>query len=94
MAFYDGTSLEQIDDVYRNEVVTSPDGELAAWIDRTGPERPAGQVAQVVVVEVRTGDVVFSSAEGMGGEKGDDLPVLYGELPPTVVELTNDRWSG
>lgn len=91
VAFYDGKSLTSIEDVYRSEVVTSPDGELAAWINRYGPERPAGQVAEVVVTEVRTGDVVFRSSEGMGGEKGDDLPVLYGELPPTVVELTADK---
>ena len=90
VAFYDGKALHQIDDVYRNEVVTSPNGELAAWINRYGPERPAGQVAEVVVIEVRTGNVVFTTSEGMGGDKDDDLSVLYGELPPTVVELTND----
>jgi hypothetical protein len=89
-AFYDGTTMTPIDDVY-GEIVTSPDGELAAWIDRSGPERPAGQVAQVLVVEVRTGDVVFSSAEGMGGEKGDDMADRYEELTPAVVELTSDE---
>lgn len=89
-AFYDGTTLAPIEDVY-SEVITSPDGELAAWIDRTGPERSAGRVAQVVVVEVSTGDVVFSSADGMGGEKGDDLGDRYEELPPDVVDLTSDE---
>lgn len=87
--FYDGTTMTTIDDVY-SDVVTSPDGELAAWIDRSGPKRPAGRVAQVVVVEVRTGKVVFSSAEGMGGEKGDDLGDRYEELQPGVIELTDD----
>jgi hypothetical protein len=89
-AFYDGKALNQIDDVY-GEIVTSPDGELAAWIDRYGPERPAGPVAQVVVIEVRTGDVVFSSAEGMGGEKGDDIADRYEELTPAVVDLTAEE---
>ena len=88
--FYDGTTMTPIADVY-GDVVTSPDGELAAWIDRSGPERPAGQVARAVVVDVSTGEVVFTSAEGMGGEKGDDLPVLYGELQPRVIELTDDE---
>lgn len=89
-AFFDGTTSTPIEDVY-SEIITSPDGELAAWIDRAGPKRPAGRVAQVVVVEVATGDVVFSSADGMGGEKGDDLGDRYEELPPAVVELTADK---
>ena len=88
--FFDGETRTPIDEVDR-EVITSPDGELAAWIDRTGPERPAGQVAQVVVVRTRTGETVFSTAEGMGGEEGDDLADRYEELPPRVVDLTDER---
>lgn len=90
VAFYDGEAMTPIEDVY-GDIVTSPDGELAAWIDRSGPERPAGRVAQAVVVDVSSGEVVFSSAEGMGGEKGDDLADLYEELPPRVVELTDQE---
>lgn len=89
-AFYDGTTMTPIEDVY-SDVVTSADGELAAWIDRSGPMRPAGRVAQVLVVEVATGKVVFHTAEGMGGEKGDDIPVRYENLPPSVVELTTEQ---
>ncbi|HEU5038742.1 MAG TPA: hypothetical protein VFT70_17175 [Nocardioides sp.] len=88
--FFDGTTMTEVPDVY-SDVITSPDGELAAWIDRTGPERPAGRVAQVVVVDTRTGDPVFESSEGLGGEKGDDLGDRYEELPPSVVDLTADR---
>lgn len=88
--FFDGTSMTPVPDVY-SDVITSPDGELAAWIDRTGPERPAGRVAQVVVVDTATGDRIYASSEGMGGEEGDDLGDRYEELPPAVVDLTEDR---
>jgi hypothetical protein len=88
--FLDGETRTPVEDVY-SDVITSPDGELAAWIDRTGPERPAGQVAQVVVVETATGETIFDTAEGMGGEEGDDLGDRYEELPPDVVDLTDDR---
>jgi hypothetical protein len=88
--FFDGETQEPVADVY-GDVITSPDGELAAWIDRSGPERPAGQVARVVVVDTATGETVFSSADGMGGEEGDDLGDRYEELPPGVIDLTADR---
>lgn len=88
--FFDGSTIEQVPDVYDGPI-TSPDGLLEAWVDRTGPERPAGQVAQVVVVDTATGEQVFEDAEGMGGEEGDDLGDLYEELPPAVVDLTHDR---
>lgn len=88
--FFDGRSMKAEPDVY-TDVITSPDGELAAWIDRTGPRRPAGRVAQVVVVDTATGDRIFESAEGMGGERGDDLGDRYEELPPAVIDLTSDR---
>lgn len=88
--FFDGETLAPVPDVY-SDLITTADGELAAWIDRSGPESPAGPVAQVVVVDTRTGDQVFASSEGMGGEKGDDLADLYEELPPAVVDLTHDR---
>ena len=88
--FYSGASLEPVEDVYTN-LITSPDGRLAAWIERDGPKRPAGRVAQVVVVDTRTGDRIYESADGMGGEKGDDLADRYEELPPRVIDLTADQ---
>ncbi len=88
--FFDGKTMTPVPDVYA-DLITSPDGELAAWIDRSGPIRPAGRVAQFVVVDTATGERIFASSEGMGGEKGDDLGDRYEELPPAVVDLTADR---
>lgn len=88
--FFDGASTEPVPDVYTG-VITSPDGRLAAWIDRSGPARPAGRVAQVAVVDTATGSRIYESADGMGGEKGDDLGDRYEELPPGVIDLTQDR---
>lgn len=91
-AFFDGTTLEPVPDVYTfSDVITSPSGRLAAWIDREGPQRPAGRVAQVVVVDTATGETVYENADGMGGEKGDDLGDRYEELSPDVVHLTDER---
>lgn len=87
--FFDGEEMTPIEDVY-SDIITSPDGELAAWIDRSGPEGSADEVAQVVVVATATGETVFESAEGMGGES-DDLADLYEELTPRVIDLTADR---
>ncbi|GAA4737274.1 hypothetical protein GCM10023350_21580 [Nocardioides endophyticus] len=88
--FYVGAAMEPVNDVYTN-LITSPDGELAAWIERNGPKRPSGRVAQVVVVDTRTGGRIYESADGMGGEEGDDLADLYEELPPSVIDLTDDQ---
>lgn len=88
--FYDGTTMTAVPDV-SGEIITSPDGRLAAWIDRHGPQRPAGRVRQVVVVDTETGDRVYQSADGMGGEKGDDLGDRYEELMPYVIALTGDE---
>lgn len=67
-------------------VATSPDGRYAGWVDRDGPERPGGQVARVVVVDLTTGRVVLDDSTGMGGETaGDDVGYLYSELPPTFL---------
>ncbi len=67
-------------------VATSADGRWAGWIDRDGPERPGGQVARVVVVDLTTGRVVLDDSTGMGGEDEDtDVGDLYSELPPTFL---------
>ena len=83
---FDGTDQTDLGAV-DGRVVTSPNGDLAAWIDRDGPERPAGRVAQLVVQDTETGEILFSTSEGMGGEKGDDLGDRYEELPPSVTAI-------
>lgn len=74
-----------------DEVAVSPDGEHAGWIDREGPWGPAGRVAQVVVVDLRTGQRVLRTSEGMGGGWGDDLAVRYEELEPTFLGFDEQR---
>lgn len=69
-------------------VATSADGRRVGWIDRDGPERPGGQVARVVVVDLATGRVVLDDSSGMGGKTagdGADVSDLYAELPPTFL---------
>ncbi|GAA4698634.1 hypothetical protein GCM10023349_13500 [Nocardioides conyzicola] len=91
-SFFDGTTLEPVRDVYAfDRVITSPSGRLAAWVERNGPKRPAGRVAQAVVVDTATGERVYENADGMGGEKGDDLADRYEELSPGVIDLTDER---
>ena len=74
-----------------DDVAVAPDGEHAGWIDRDGPWRPAGRVAQVVVVDLRTGQRVLRTSEGMGGGWGDDLAVRYEELEPTFLGFDEQR---
>lgn len=86
---FDGTTRTDLGSV-DGRVVTSPDGALAAWIDRDGPERPAGRAAQLVVQDTATGKIVYRTSEGMGGEEGDDLGDRYEELPPSVTAIRGD----
>lgn len=83
--FYDGTSWLPLGGDPVGRVVVSADGRYAAWIDRDGPERPAGQVREVVVADIRRGEAVLKDSSGMGGDKGDDLGDRYEELPPAVL---------
>ena len=89
-AEFDGTELRAMDDVY-SDIVASSDGRYAAWIERNGPQRPAGRVAQVVLVDAATGEDILHSAEGMGGEEGDDLSDRYEELPPEVLAFKDGK---
>lgn len=88
-AEFDGARLTTIDDVY-GSMVADPEGRYVAWIERNGPERPAGRVAQVVVHDASNGAVVFHSSDGMGGDEGDDLGDRYEELPPSVAGFEGD----
>ncbi len=68
-----------------SSIAVSRDGHLLGWIDRHGPMRPAGRVAEAVVVDLATGEITGRTSEGMGGGAGDDLGVLYSELPPVFL---------
>lgn len=96
--FHDGTrmiSLTSPDNVVlKNRIVTSADGRYAAWINSRWPDVSAGDVAEVVVVDVPKGEVVFRSTEGMG-EGDSDLVDAYEEVTPQVEGFEGDRlyWS-
>lgn len=81
---FDGQKSTPIPGAVSN-VSVSPDGRYAGWIDYDGPESPAGTLAEVVVVDLKTGRTAFTNHDGMGGEKGDDLGDRYEELPPAVL---------
>ena len=89
---FDGKALEPLPgEVWGGHVVTSADGRYAAWIDRDGPSRPAGQVLQVVAMDMGTGERVFVSSDGMGGDAGDDLNDRYAESAPVVVAISDGK---
>ena len=89
MVFVDGDTAQEVPGEV-SEVRTSLDGRYAGWIDRDGPLRPAGRIAQVVVVDLEGGEVVFVDHSGMGGGFGDDLGDRYEELPPTFLGFDAD----
>ena len=89
---FDGEALTELPgDV--DSVRVSPDGAHAGWVDFHGPLRPAGRIAEVVVVDLATGRTVFRDHEHMGGGFGDDLAARYGELPPTFLGFDDDRYA-
>lgn len=79
--FFDGARSQPLGD-HLTSVSTSADGRYAGWVDRRGDTAPAGDIASVVVVDLKTGGPIFATSEGMGGEEGDDLVDRYEELPP------------
>lgn len=68
-----------------SSVAVSREGSYLGYVDRDGPLSVAGRVAEVVVVDLRDGEVVGRTSEGMGGGPGDDLGVLYSEDPPVAL---------
>ena len=89
--FFDGRTSTPVPGHVR-DVVVSQDGEKAAWVDLHGPWRPAGRVAQVIVTDLRSGDVVLRSSEGMGGGFGDDLGARYENLQPQALGFDERRF--
>ena len=88
-AFFDGAEVAYLGSRIDNLAV-SPDGRYVGWIDRAGPWRPAGRIAEVVVVDLSTGQQIFANSEGMGGEAGDDLGDRYEELQPDFLGFDAD----
>lgn len=82
--FFDGTTVQELGERV-SDLAVSADGRYAGWIDRAGPLRPAGRVAEVVVVDLESGKQIFADAHGMGGDVGDDLGDRYEELPPQFL---------
>lgn len=74
-----------------SSVAVSREGSYLGYVDRDGPLRVAGRVAEVVVVDLSDGEVVGRSSEGMGGGLGDDLGVLYSEDPPVALGFDGNR---
>jgi hypothetical protein len=84
-----------------DDVEVSPDGHYAGWLDADGPRRPIGRLQQVVVTDLRDGDVVLRTHRGMG-DFTDDLPALYSDTEVDFagfdqryaywVDAENARW--
>jgi hypothetical protein len=83
--FFDGERMTEIDEVH-GDIITSPDGELAAWFDGSGPTDESGRFGHAVVVDSATGEVVFSSERGISEDS---------DISPTMVDLNDERliWS-
>lgn len=89
--FYDGTDLEEVNDIWGEGSVPVSDGRYVAWIDRDGTDQDGE--GRVVAVDARTGERIFESRDDMGREPFSDL---YSELPPRVLDLVGGDlfWQG
>jgi hypothetical protein len=83
-AFFDGRSLRRLPGD-PDTVRVSPDGRFAGWVDRRGPRGPFGRIAQVVVVDVRTGTSLLRTSRGMGSLLDVNISDSYAETPPTFA---------
>jgi hypothetical protein len=92
VSFFDGEALTDVPGDVDLPLV-SPDGRYAGWVDRDGPWRPAGRIAEIVVVDLTTGDAVFRDHEHMGGGLGDDLGARYSEIPPAFLGFDDDGYA-
>ncbi|MGZ8743119.1 MAG: hypothetical protein ACXWXO_09370, partial [Nocardioides sp.] len=64
--WYDGSTLTDLPGDIRS-VKVSPDGRYLGWIDHDGPHRINGQVAEAVVLDLKTGHELVRTHRGMGG---------------------------
>jgi hypothetical protein len=83
-AFFDGRTLRRLPGD-PDTVRVSPDGRFAGWVDRRGPRGPFGRIAQVVVVDVRTGTALLRTSRGMGSLLDVNITDSYAETPPTFA---------
>lgn len=72
-------------------VQVSLGGRYAAWADLHGPRRVFGRIAQVVVLDLRSGTTVFHTSEGMGGMFETNPSDRYSEQPPTVLGFDTEH---
>lgn len=73
-----------------DDVHVSPDGRYAGWIDYDGPKQSNGKIAEVVVVDLRSGRTVFENHDQMGGPK-DDLGDLYEDAEVHFLGFDDDH---
>ena len=71
------------------DIQISPDGRYAGWIDFHGPRRVNGRLAQVVVVDMSTGETVFRNHDQMG-DLDDDLADLYEDAEVHFLGFDDD----
>lgn len=86
--FTDGGAAEKVANINTEELAVSPDGQHLALVDREhGPVDPYDtHVAVPVVFDLETGEQVLRAEPGRSLED-DDLAVLYGELPPSLMGI-------
>jgi hypothetical protein len=87
--FFDGHPHE-LDAKVMGQVVTSSDGSLVAYVDERGPMTIPGRLAELVVLDAATGEEIFATHEGMGGDHGDDLQARYTAHPPEALAITSE----
>ncbi len=83
-ALFDGHEVHHLPG-HITSLEVSPNGRYVGWVALDGPRRPAGRVAEAVVLDLTTGHIVGRTSNGMGGAAGDDLGDRYEELPPEFL---------
>lgn len=86
---YDGSTLTDLPGDIRSSEV-SPDGRYVGWMDFDGPETGNGQVAEAVVVDLRTGEELVRTHEGMESGSDVDTDELYAEQSPEFLGFDGD----
>jgi hypothetical protein len=88
-ALFDGQEVRRLPRAITSLEV-SPNGRYVGWVNLQGPHRPAGRVAEAVILDLTTGLVAGRTSDGMGGEAGDDLGQRYEDLPPEFLGFDDE----